>query len=97
MIESSVPEKPVVELSPIAIQKAIMEIAGLVKDVKELQSGHILVECAKKAHADKLLRASMLTGVTIKASHHHMLNSSEGLIHARDLDDCDEHKNRTGT
>ena len=60
-------------------------MVGLVKDVKKL-----LVYCARKAHADNLLRASTLTGVAIKASPHCTLNSSKGVILSRDLDDCDE-------
>ena len=58
MIESSVPDKSITKLSPFALHKGIMGIAGLVKDVKKLCSGHILVECARKAHADSLRQRS---------------------------------------
>ena len=65
-------------------------IAGVVKDVKKLRSGDILVECAKKANAENLLRATMLAGVSMKASPHRSLNSSKGVIHTKDLRDLDE-------
>ena len=90
IIESLDKESSVAKLSPFAIHKGIMGIAGTVKDVKKLRSGHILVECAKKSHADNLLRASTLAGVGIKASPHRTLNSSKGVIRTRDLDDVDE-------
>ena len=62
----------------------------MVKDVKKLRSGDILVECAKKAHAENLLCATMLAGVGMKASPHRSLNSSKGVIRTRDLGDLDE-------
>ena len=46
------PERPIGKVSPFAIHKGILGIAGVVKDVKKLWSGDILVECAKKAHAE---------------------------------------------
>ena len=62
----------------------------MVKDVKKLRSGDILVECAKKAHAKNLLRATTLAGVGMKASPHRSLNSSKGVLRTRDLGDLDE-------
>ena len=38
------------KLSPFAIHKDNMEIAGSVKDMKMLESGHILLECAKNSN-----------------------------------------------
>jgi len=90
MIESTSSDASVAKLSPFAIDKGIQGIAGAVKDVKKLRSGHILVECGKKSHADNLLRATTLAGVGIKASPHRTLNSSKGVIRTRDLSDVDE-------
>ena len=83
-------ERRIGKLSPFAIHKGILGIAGVVKDVKKLRSGDILVECAKKAHAENLLRATTLAGVGMKASPHRSLNSSKGVIRTRDLGDLDE-------
>ena len=77
------PERPIGKLSPFAIHKGILGIAGVVKDVKKLRSGDILVECAKKAHAENLLCATTLAGVGMKASPHRSLNSSKGVIRTR--------------
>ena len=90
ILTSANSEKPIGKLSPFAIHKGILGIAGVVKDVKKLRSGDILVECAKKAHAENLLRATALAGVGMKASPHWSLNSSKGVIRTRDLGDMDE-------
>ena len=79
------PERPIGKLSPFAIHKGILGIAGV-----KLRSGDILVECAKKAYAENLLCATTLAGVGMKASPHRSLNSSKGVIHTRDLGDMDE-------
>ena len=90
MIQSSDEERPLVKLSPFAIHKGIQGIAGTVKEVKRLRSGDILVTCLKKAQADNLLRATTLANVGIKASPHRSLNSSKGVIRARELRYTDE-------
>ena len=90
ILTSANSERPIGKLSPFAIHKGILGIAGVVKDVKKLRSGDILVECAKKAHAENLLRATALVGVGMKASPHRSLNSSKGVIRTRDLGDMDE-------
>jgi len=83
-------EMALTKLSPFAIQKGISGIAGSVKDVKKLWSGQILVECAKKIHADNLMRANVLAGVPMKVSYHPNLNNSKGNIWTRELHDMDE-------
>jgi hypothetical protein len=90
IIESVNSATPVAKLSPFAIEKGIAGISGPVEYVKKLRCGLILVECAKKLHADNLLCATTLAGVGIKASPHRPLNSSRGVIRTRDLDDIDE-------
>ena len=90
VLNSSDPSAPLSRLSPFAILKGINGIAGAVNDIKKLRSGQILVECARKAHADNLLRATSLANVGITASPHRTLNSSKGVIRARDLKDVDE-------
>ena len=90
MIQSSDEERPLVKLSPFAVHKGIQGIAGTVKEVKRLRSGDILVTCLKKAQADNLLRATTLANVGIKASPHRSLNSSKGVIRARELRYTDE-------
>ena len=90
IIESQDSNKPVAKLSPFAVQKGIEGIAGTVKDVKQLRSGSILVECAKKAHAVNLQSATTLAGIPITASPHRTLNTSKGVIRTKALDDIDE-------
>ena len=90
ILEPTENDRPLARLSPFAIHKGIMGIAGTVKDTKKLRSGKILVECGKKAHADNLLRATTLAGVSMKASPHRSLNSSKGVIRTRELGDLEE-------
>ena len=78
IIESADSDRPISKLSPFAIHKGILGIAGTVKDVKKLRSGQLLVECAKRAHAENLLKAKTLAGISMKASRHRTLNSSRG-------------------
>lgn len=80
LLKSLSTEMALTKLSPFAIQKGISGIAGSVKDVKKLWSGQILVECAKKIHADNLMRANVLAGVPMKVSYHPNLNNSKGNI-----------------
>ena len=73
------------------MQKCIIGIADSVKDLKKTTVvWPYSCEMSRKAHADNLLLASTLSGVTIKASPHFILNSSKGVIHIRDLDDCND-------
>ena len=90
VLSSTDDSAPLSNLSPFAILKGINGIAGAVRDIKKLRSGQILIECGKKAHADNLLRATMLANVGMKASPHRSLNSSKGVIRTSDLRNVDE-------
>ena len=90
IIESADSDRPISKLSPFAIHKGILGIAGTEKDVRKLRSGQLLVECAMMAHAENLLKAKTLAGVSIKASRHRTLNSSKGAIRTRSLEDTPE-------
>ena len=48
------------------------------------------MECATRAHAENLLKAKTLAGISIKASRHRTLNSSKGVIRTRSLEDTPE-------
>ena len=48
ILEPTENDRPLARLSPFAIHKGIMGIAGTVKDTKKLRSGQILVECGQK-------------------------------------------------
>ena len=81
VLTSTTPDRPLNKLSPFFIAKGILGIVGTeIKDVKKLQSGDLLVECGKKAHAHSLLLAKTLHDVSIEAYAHKTLNSSKGVI-----------------
>ena len=77
-------------MSPFAILKSINGIPGAVNVIKKLQSGQILIECGKKAHAGNLLHATMLANVSMKASFPRSLNSSQSVIRTSELRNVDE-------
>lgn len=90
VLESLSPDTPLTKLSPFAIQKGVLAIAGTVKDAKKLRSGQILVECLKKVQADNLLSANTFAAIDIKSFPHSSLNSCKGVIRTRDLEDMEE-------
>lgn len=90
LLESTSTETPLSKLSPFAIHKGILGVAGTVKDVKKLRSGQILVECTRKIQADNLLGIKTFVGVSIKTFPHPVLNSCKGVIRCRELDDISE-------
>ena len=60
VLSSNDDSAPLANLSPFAILKGVNGIAGALKDIKKVRSGQILIECGKNAHADNMLRATML-------------------------------------
>jgi len=57
------------------------------KFVKRLQRGDILVETDRNTYSRMLLGLTQLAGVPVKVPHR-SLNTSGGVIHSRDIADC---------
>jgi hypothetical protein len=78
------------KLSPFAIAKGIKGLAGDPKDVKVLQSGKILVECAKRQQSENLMKSRVFVNIPIQVSPHKTLNFCRGVVRSRDLRNCSE-------
>ncbi|KAG1653063.1 RNA-directed DNA polymerase from mobile element jockey [Nymphon striatum] len=82
---------PLLKLSPFAIFKTIISIAGdEPKSVKRLISGDTLVETKTKHQTDRLLKAKDFFNIPVTVSPHGSLNYSKGVIRSRELKDCSE-------
>ena len=89
LIVSSTVEGALNKLSPFAIQKAIVGLAGEPKSVKKIRSG-LLIECTTQKHSSCLLQSTVFCNVPIKVTAHSSLNSSKGVIRCRDLEGVSE-------
>ena len=76
------------KLSPLAINKGIMSIAGEPISVNKLKSGQILVEVNKEHHSRNLCKT--FVQVPVKVSAHKSLNTKKGIIRYADLRECDQ-------
>ena len=76
---------PLSRVSPFALQKGIEGIAGVPRSAKRLFNGSVLIEVAKRSHADNLLKASEIARCPISVYPHKSLNISKGVVRCRDL------------
>ena len=86
LIISSTDDGALKKLSPFAIQKGLVGLAGEPKSVKKLKDGSLLVECRTDSHSKCLLKATSLCNIHIKVTPHPSLNTVKGVIRSRDLE-----------
>ena len=85
VVTSASEDLPLSKLSPFAIQKAFVGIAGIrLKSNKRLRDGSFLVECVKKHQANNLLKTEKIVDRPVKVTIHKALNSSKGVIRCRE-------------
>lgn len=82
------------KLSPFAVSKGILGIAGEPKSVKVISQG-LLIEVSKKTHSDNLLKCTEIAFVPVKVTPHKTLNSRKGVIRCRELSDMQEEDIKT--
>ena len=90
LIKEANPDLPLTGLSPFAINKAIIGIAGKPKDIKRIRSGALLVQVTKKSHSDNLMKTTTLVDRPVLVEPHRTLNSVKGVIRERELLNTDE-------
>ena len=71
--------------SPFLIQKAIQSIVGEPKNIKNLQSGELLIEIQNNTQVSNLKKCTLLSNISVTISSHRTLNSSKGIISVPDL------------
>ena len=92
LIISSTDDGALKKLSPFAIQKGPVGLAGEPKSVKQLKDRSLLVECRTDSHSKCLLKATSLCNIHIKVTPHPSLNTVKGVIHSRDLEGVSDDK-----
>jgi len=90
LVVESTDERGLSKLSPFAVQKGFVALAGEPLAIKGLSSGGMLVEFARGAHSDNMLRSRDFVGMPIGVSPHDSLNSSRGVVRSRELGHCAE-------
>ena len=75
VIISSTDDGALKKLSPFAIQKGLVGLAGEPKSVKTIKDGSLLVECCTDSHSKCLLKATLLCNIHIKVTPHLSLNT----------------------
>ena len=89
LIISSTEDGALTKLSPFAVQKAIVGLAGEPKSVKKIKIG-LLVECTSEKHSSCLLKSKTFCNIPVKVTPHSSLNFSKGVIRCRDLERISE-------
>ncbi|XP_041374774.1 uncharacterized protein LOC121387651 [Gigantopelta aegis] len=89
LVIGSTDDGALTKLSPFAIQKAIIGLAGEPESVKKIKNG-LLAECLTVKHSACLLKSTVFCSVAIKVTAHTSLNSSKGVIRSRDLEGVSE-------
>ena len=90
MVKSASEERPLIKLSPFAVQTGFQAIAGTLKSTERLRDGSFLVECSRKTQAENLLKTVNFVDRLMHVSVHKTLNSSRGVIRCRELSDMSE-------
>ena len=88
-------EKSFLTVSPFAINKALLGIAGEMKTIKKLGNGELMVECGRKSHSDNLLKCKSFINFPVTVSPHRSLNSSRGIIRHREFKFCSDEEIQT--
>ena len=85
-------EQSLTKLSPFAVEKSILGIYGMVKQVKKLKDGSLLFEVEKYIQAQLILDTQKFLDIEVDADAHHSLNVSKGVIrdHNQDLMDMSD-------
>ena len=90
IMEGTDMQQPLHKLSPFAIHKGILGIAGEPVGVKKLRSGQILIEFNKQHYSTNLLKCKSFVQIPVQVTPHKTLNTKKGIIRCADLRDCEE-------
>jgi len=80
VMESADETRQLSSLTPFIVEKAMKGIAGTVKNCKQLRSGSILIETARPAQSQNLLKQNMFANIPVKVTVHRTLNTCKGVI-----------------
>ena len=82
---------PLSNLKIFALHKAILGMIGEVKQLKPMgRTGLLFIEVDRYTHVLNMIRTKCLVNIPVEFSPHRSLNSSQGVIYCRPLDDVPE-------
>lgn len=90
VIHSLDESKPLSSLSPFALFKGVIGLAGEPKKMTKLASGDFLVEVEKETHSRNLRQAKSIVNIPISVIPHKSLNTCKGIIRCREITTCSE-------
>ena len=70
VVKSASEERPLIKLSPFAVQTGFQAIAGTLKSTERLRDGSFLVECSRKTQAENLLKTVHFVDRPVHVSVH---------------------------
>ncbi|GBN44824.1 hypothetical protein AVEN_133516-1 [Araneus ventricosus] len=72
-------------VSPFLVEKAISGSVGVVKSIRNLRSGDLLIEVSSRKQANQIMKLKALSTIPVSVSPHRSLNSSKGVISSGEL------------
>ncbi len=85
VIESTLQDKQLSQLSPFVIEKCIQGNLGTVNKVSKMRSGCLLIEINRQSQVAAIEKMKDFFNIPIKVSPHRSLNSCKGVVRSRDL------------
>ena len=90
LVISAVDKNAPLRLSPFAVQKGVEGIGGKPVNIRKLQSGDLVVQVDRKAHAMNLLKMKEFVGHPVTCTPHSSMNYTKGILRCREIADCSE-------
>ncbi|GBN49280.1 hypothetical protein AVEN_207709-1 [Araneus ventricosus] len=72
-------------VSPFLVEEAISRSVGVVKSIRKLRSGDLLIEVASRKQANQIMKLKALSKIPVSVSPHRSLNFSKGVISSGEL------------
>ncbi|GBN65753.1 hypothetical protein AVEN_24892-1 [Araneus ventricosus] len=67
-------------VSPFLVEEAISGSVGVVKSIRKLRSGDLLIEVSSRKQANQIMKLKALSKIPVSVSPHRSLNFSKGVI-----------------
>ncbi|GBN04952.1 hypothetical protein AVEN_183218-1 [Araneus ventricosus] len=72
-------------VSPFLVEETISESVGVVKSIRKLRSGDLLIEVSSRKQANQVMKLKALSKIPVSVGPHRSLNFSKGVISSGEL------------
>ncbi|GBN19480.1 hypothetical protein AVEN_71942-1 [Araneus ventricosus] len=72
-------------VSPFLVEEAISRSVGVVKSIRKLRPGDLLIEVSSRKQANQIMKLKALSKIPVSVSPHRSLNFSKGVISSGEL------------